>query len=159
MRTLKILLGASLCLASGCVFDTGPYYRVRTIPGGLSTDKIVRMAKSGVSDEVIIEKIKDVGIAAKPTSDQLASLKSEGVSDTVLGALLAARVVPQETTVEYAYYPNYYYGYPYYGYPYGAWGYYYPYGSYWGWGYGYYPYYGRYYAPAYTHSVAPYRVH
>jgi hypothetical protein len=157
MRALCILFSAWMCLEAGCVIDAGPYYRVRTVPGGLSADDVVRMCKSGVSDEVIIEKIKEEGVAAKPTSEQLASLKKDGVSDAVLGAMLAARVVPEETSVEY--YPNYYYGYPYYGYPY-YYGYYYPYGyyrPYWGWYYGSYPYYPYHYAPAYTYSVSHYR--
>src|SRR6185503_17038206 len=123
MKARIVLLGAGILLAAGCVIDGGPYpYRVRTTrPGGLSSDEIVRMSKSGVSDEVILEKIKEEGVAGKPTSDQIASLKKEGLSDAVLGGMVAARVVPDETTVEYAYYPSsYYYGYPYYGYPYGA---------------------------------------
>ena len=124
------------------------------------------MAKAGTSDAVIIEKIKATGVAAKPTAEQLADLKKEGVSDAVLGAITGAQVVEPREQVEtvynypYGYSSPAYYGYGGYGYPY-----YYGYGpSYWhgsyGYGYGY-PYYGyggyHHYYPSHYQSSGYYR--
>jgi hypothetical protein len=140
---MKILLSFS-CLAAGlllqgCVLEPVPRYRIReTRPAGASSEEILKMSKSGLSDDVILLKIKEDGLASKPTADQLKSLKEEGVSDTVLKAMVRAPVTgPEQRVVEYVYYPRSSY-YPYY-YPY-SWGY--PYGYYgwpaWGWHQGYY---------------------
>jgi len=126
-----------LCLAvaltlGGCYVGPTPRYRVREVhPPGLTMEEVVKMTKSGLSDDIIAEKLKETGVAARPTADQLAGLKREGVSDQVLKAIVDAPVTGSEQkVVEYVYYPRSYY-YPYY-YPYS---YYYPY---YRWGYPYY---------------------
>jgi len=149
MRYAACFFGLGLALLAGCYTEPVPYYTVRrSDPGGLSTEEIVKLAKAGTSDAIIIEKINSTGIAAKPTAEQLADLKKEGVSDAVLSAMTTARVAEPKESVETIYhYP--YYSYPYYygyGYPY----YYGPYyGAYWYGGYpyyyGHYPYYSHYY--------------
>src|SRR5262249_27680541 len=141
-------------LLAGCVVEPVAYYKVRRVePGGLSTEEIVKLTKEGFSDEAIVEKIRSSGVAAKPTSDQLAALKKEGVSDAVLDAMTAAPVVLPHEKVEYYYsYPYYgYYPYYYYGYPY-----YYGYGPYWNSGYWYgRPYYYHTYYPHYAYRAPP----
>src|SRR5262245_34785737 len=138
MNVLKGVLCGAVCLMAGCVVGPSVQYRVVETRPGLSMEEIVRMSKAGLSDAVLIEKIKAEGVAARPSSDQLASLKQEGLSDQVLAVIVTAPVQPGKTEV----YPvSYYYG--------PAW-----YGSYWyGWPYywgGYYPYYGWYY-PRYSY--------
>src|SRR6185295_1885005 len=161
----------TLCLASllaGCVVEPYPRYRIREVrPAGLSNEEIVRMSKAGISETIILERIKTDGIVARPSSDQIVALKNEGLSEPVLAAMLDARVEPAERVVESVYYPyDYYspysYGYPYYGYPYsyGYWGYY-PYGYGYGWyssawRHGCYSHYGGTY-PGYSYSVGHYR--
>jgi len=128
---MKSLLCLTVALTlAGCYIGPAPGYRVREVrPPGLTIDEVVKLTKSGLSDDVVLEKIKEAGVATRPTSDQLASLKQEGVSERVLKALVDAPITGAERrVVEYVYYPRSYY-YPYY-YPYS----YYPY--YWG-----YPYY------------------
>ncbi|HVE43407.1 MAG TPA: hypothetical protein VNM14_26250 [Planctomycetota bacterium] len=153
MRYASCFFSLGLALAAGCVADPVPYYQVRrTEPGGLSTDEIVKLAKAGTSDAIIIEKINSTGVAVKPTAEQLADLKKEGVSDAVLNAMTTAKVIEPKESVETVY--QYPYSYPYYNYGYP---YYYGYGPYWPSGYWYgYPYYGyRYhYYPSYYHSTA-----
>jgi hypothetical protein len=91
MRYASCFFSLGLALAAGCVADPVPYYQVRrTEPGGLSTDEIVKLAKAGTSDAIIIEKINSTGVAVKPTAEQLADLKKEGVSDAVLNAMTTA---------------------------------------------------------------------
>ncbi len=148
MRYASCFFCLGLALAAGCATEPYPYYQVRRMePGGLNADEIVKLAKAGTSDAIIIEKINSIGVASAPTAEQLAELKKEGVSDAVLNAMTAAKVVQPKESVETVYrYPYYsspyygYYGYPYYG-PY--------YGSYW-YGYGY-PYYGYGYHSHYPH--------
>jgi len=127
------------------------------------------MSKAGTSDSIIIEQINKAGLDARPTSEQIASLKAQGVSEAVLQAMNTAPLhASQEPVVEYVggypypYYPYYYYGYPYY----------YGYGAYYGWPYWgpyyshyYHPYYGYpyhggyYYGHGYGSSVHTYRAH
>jgi hypothetical protein len=123
MRYLLVLT-AGLILG-GCYVAPYPRYRVREVrPPGLTTEEVVKLTKSGLSDDVVVEKIKEAGVTVRPTADQLAALKQEGVSDRVLQALVEAPITgTEQRVVEYVYYPRSYY-YPYY-YPYS-----YPY--YWG---------------------------
>jgi|SRR6185295_7411562 hypothetical protein len=156
MRTALWFFFLSLLLA-GCVVGPVPRYRVRQVkPAGISSEEVVRLTKAGLSDSVLLEKIKSEGVAARPSADQVVSLKNEGVSETVIGAMLTAPVVPEERTVEVVYdYP--YYSYPYY-YPYSYYPYSYPYsyGFYGSYGYYGYPYYHGYaHYPYYYHGTYP----
>src|SRR5688572_20750466 len=158
MKYVLLVLGFLACALPGCVVEPYPVYRVREIPGGLTSEAIVRMSKAGTSDAVLLQKIADEGMAARPTAEEVETLKKEGLSDAVVAAMVSTRVVPPERHVEYVYdyYPRYYsYPYPYYYSPYGYG--YYPYGHYpyYG-GYYYGGYYGRYYR-AHPHSVGVYR--
>lgn len=150
MKPMLFLMTLAACLMAGCVIGPPPVYRVRVAPvpapPPLTAEDLVRMFHAGISDDVMVEKIKSNGLTDRPTPDQLVSLKKEGLSDTVLGAMVNARVgTPPPSTGEYVYSsPDYYY--PSY---YGPWGYG-PYGygwgwPYWGWRYGCYPRYGYYY--------------
>jgi hypothetical protein len=130
-------------LVEGCVVGPVVRYRVREVhPAGLTSEEILKMSKSGVSDNTIVEKIKEVGVATRPSADQVHSLKKEGLSDSILKAMIEAPVTgPEQKVVEYVYYPHssyypYYYPYSYPYYPY-YWGGPYGYWPYWGWHYGY----------------------
>jgi len=123
---MKFLLCFTVGLTlGGCYIGPAPGYRVREVrPPGLTIDEVVKLTKSGLSDDVVLEKIKEAGVATRPTSEQLAGLKHEGVSDRVLKALVDAPVTgAEQRVVEYVYYPRSYY-YPYY-YPYSYYPYYY----------------------------------
>jgi hypothetical protein len=148
MRTAAWFFVLSLWLLAGCVVAPVPRYRVRQVkPAGISAEEVVRLTKAGLSDSVVLEKIKSEGVAARPSAEQVVSLKNDGVSEAVVGAMLTAPVV-EERTVEVVYdYP--YYSYPYY-YPYS----YYPYYSPYYYGYGY-PYYGV----GFSYSYYPYHYH
>ena len=138
MRRTAWFAGCSLILLAGCYVGPVPRYRVRQVkPAGLSIEEVVKMSKAGLSEPVLLEKIKSDGVAARPSADQVVSLKNEGVSEAVVAAMLTAPVVEAQTVVETVYdYPYYgYYGYYPYSYPY-----YYPYYPYY-YGYASYPYY------------------
>jgi len=131
MKTIYLLPLAALLLA-GCATHN---YRAATPPAGPSLAEIQTMAKAQVSDSVIISQIQNSKTRYQLTADEIISLKTAGVSDGVLNALINSdsQPPPQTTTVvrESYVYP---YGYPY-VYPYayvGPW-------PWFGWGYhGYY---------------------
>jgi len=161
MKYAACFISLGLSLLAGCVTEPVPYYQIRrTQPGGLTFDEILKMSKTGSSDAIIIEKIKSAGVATKPSAEQLAYLKKEGLSDDVLKAITDAPIIVPKESVEtvyqypYAYpysYPYAYYGY--YGYPY----YYGPYqGAYW-YRYPYYRYRAPYYPYHYRSTFYPVR--
>ena len=60
-------------------------------------EDLKKLAKSGVSEEVILTFIKTHGYAGKPSSDDLVELKAAGLSDKVLAGLLTpAPAAPAE---------------------------------------------------------------
>jgi hypothetical protein len=155
MKRLLVLPLLALA-AAGCIVESG-YRVVEVEASGLSSEDVVKMSKAGLSDAVLIDKIREDGVTAKPSAAQVESLKKEGVSDAVIAALLTAKVAEPERRVEY--YPTYAYSYPYYPYYYGYSPYWYGsywYGSpyYWGGRYGH--YHGRYYS-SYPARVSYYR--
>lgn len=163
MKYLPLLLGLTASLVpAGCIYETGPYAVREVVPGGLTPDEVLRMSKAGLSESVLLEKIKAEGVATRPDAAQIESLRNEGVSQPVLDALLTASVrPPQERVTNYASADPYPYSYT----PYGYWSA--GYSPYWYGGYGYYPYYrhygyypyrhGGWYYPRYSHSVSRYR--
>ena len=114
-------------------------------------EDLKKLAKSGVSEDVILEYLKTNGYAGKPTSDDLVELKEAGLTDRVLTGLFAPptpKTSPPEVNTEppvstYAT-GSLSVGPSYYAAPYGYVGYrpyYYGYGSYYRYGY-WAPYYG-----------------
>lgn len=154
MKYLPLLLGlvASL-LPAGCILEPVSYRTREVVPGGLTTEEILKLSKAGISESVLLEKIKSEGVAARPDAGQIDALRKEGVSQPVLEAMLTATVRPPEERIT-----NYVDAYPYGYYPYGYWsGWYGGYG-YYPYHYGYYPYYrGGWYGSGYSYSVSRYR--
>ena len=138
-------------------------------------EDLKKLSKGGVSDDVILNFIKRKGFPGKLSSDDLVELKDAGLSERVLGELLAGPAAPAgksespgrtyswgslgrggpynyRGSYSYAGYSPYYwsYGYPYYrpySNPYYSHSYYRPYYPYYR---PYYrPYYGSYYRPTY----------
>ncbi|HTF57940.1 MAG TPA: hypothetical protein VK661_11975, partial [Planctomycetota bacterium] len=54
-----------------------------------SKEDLKKLAKAGLSDDVIVAFLKANGGAVKLSSDDLVDLKSAGLSDKVLAAMLA----------------------------------------------------------------------
>ena len=125
-----------LLILSGCVYEGRAYYteEVASARYPVTADDLRALSKAGVGDDVIVARLETEGVPARPTAEEVARLKQEGVSDRVMQAWVSAKVTPK--TERRVVYRSPYYsgvGYPYY-YPY------YPYyGGWWGWGY---PYWG-----------------
>lgn len=56
----------------------------------LSSADIIYMSQSGLGEEVIINQIRQNGVAALPSPNELVSLKNAGVSDRVIQAMQGA---------------------------------------------------------------------
>jgi hypothetical protein len=65
-----------------------------------SKDDLKKLAKAGLSDEVLIAFVRSHGGADKLSSDDLIELKDAGVSDKVLASLLAPPDEPRTKIVE-----------------------------------------------------------
>src|SRR6185369_12572988 len=59
---------------------------------------VVRIVKSGISESLIAEQIKQSGLAYKLTMNDLLYLKQNGVQDSVISALLATKDVEAKKT-------------------------------------------------------------
>jgi len=77
MRTLATI-AALVVLASPAFAQTG----------GMSKEDVAKLAKAGVSDDVILSKIEQEKATFKLSADDIALLKGDGVSDRVLQAML-----------------------------------------------------------------------
>jgi len=60
----------------------------------LNNEKIVKMVKAGLGDNVIIEKIRRSATAFDVSTDKLIELKNQGISDIVLEAMI--KVTPKD---------------------------------------------------------------
>lgn len=119
MSHLFRLVGLAACLLAGCLVGPVPRYRIRSSPPAeppLTSEEILRMSKAGISDGIILEKIKADGIAVRPTAEQIVSLKKDGLSDLVIQSMVTARVPDSTATVleeTHQAYPHDTYFYPY----------------------------------------------
>lgn len=143
MKIIFLLPLAGLLL-TGCVTRT---YTSSTPPPGPTLAEVQSMVAAHVSDAVIISQIQSSSTRYSLTADQIISLKTAGVSDAVLNALIntASKPAPQAVTkVE-----TEYYAYPYVYVDPWPWGW-------WGWG----PhYYGGWYRGGYHYHGGGYHYH
>jgi len=59
----------------------------QALPPGVQD--VVRLSRSGISDQVILSQIRNTGATYNLTADQIISLKNQGVSQPVINALLS----------------------------------------------------------------------
>lgn len=99
MRFLAPMLAA--LLAGGCAYErVWGYPEVRPerpgVAAPLTHDAVLRLVQAGVSDDIILEKIRADGLVARPTAEQIVLLRNRCVSDRVIEAMVAARVPAAE---------------------------------------------------------------
>jgi hypothetical protein len=138
MRAKVLALAAVLAAVGGCccVYPPYPASHVAVVEGTANThaaapmtlDEVLRLSKAGISEDLILSRIRTEGLNSKPTADQVIEMKRLGVSDRVIEATIGASVPastyaqPAQPRVVYRYpapyyYPPYGYPYPYYGWP------------------------------------------
>jgi hypothetical protein len=66
--------------------------RAQTLPPGVQD--VVKLTQAGLSDDVILSQIKNNGASYNLTADQIILLKNQGVSQSVIKALLAGGAAP-----------------------------------------------------------------
>jgi hypothetical protein len=81
--TTKLL---SFVLLTGLLTLNGQESQVR--PGALTLEEVVRLAKSGLSEELVVAKVKQNAKPFNLNSDEILELKKSGVSETVIKFLL-----------------------------------------------------------------------
>ena len=108
-----LLLPLSMLLLTGCVTRT--YTVAAPPPAGPTLAEVQSMSQAHVSDSVIISQIQNSSTRYHLTADQIISLKSAGVSDTVINALInsASKPEPQTTASTTTVVEPYVYPYPY----------------------------------------------
>jgi hypothetical protein len=86
-------LGAGAGLATGAVVDAAHDKKVArdsaraAVANSVSLEDVAKMTQANVSDEIIIDKIRQTNVAYSLTGDQLVWLKQQGVSDRVVRAM------------------------------------------------------------------------
>lgn len=96
-KTPMTMQGSNLTDPSGQVWVV----RAQSVPvapngGALRNEDVVKMAKAGLDDSIIISKIKASGGRFDTDPDTLIALKTSGVSSAVLKAMTDASVQPTE---------------------------------------------------------------
>ena len=64
--------------------------RQQSIQQAVTFDQVVKMSASGLDDTVMINQINSLGVASRPTADQLIWLRNSQVSNDVIAALQRA---------------------------------------------------------------------
>jgi len=90
-----VLLSVAMTLAAVAMAQdaaTTPQDAATTPQGqGLTKDQVIQMTKAGLSEEVIVARVNAEPSPVKLSADDLIAMKSAGVSDGVIRALLAPK--------------------------------------------------------------------
>jgi hypothetical protein len=90
---LSVPLTALLLGMTGCVTRT--YTVAPQPPAGPTLAEVQSMSQAHVSDSVIISQIQNSSTRYQLTADQIITLKSAGVSDAVINAMISTANKPQ----------------------------------------------------------------
>ncbi len=63
---------------------------IQTVRSSVSFDQVIQMSQAGLSAEVIANQIQNQGIVARPTTQDIIYLKSQGVPDRVIASMQSA---------------------------------------------------------------------
>jgi hypothetical protein len=88
----------TLAIGVACIALSGPFGMLATVamaqdatvdvPAGVQD--VVKLTKAGMSEDIILAKVKKAGVSYDLTTDQMIYLKNQGVSQNVITALLQA---------------------------------------------------------------------
>ena len=84
-------IGACLAMVMAwAVLTRAPLSQAQTAPANLSPDlqEIVKLTQAHMGDDVLLTYIKNSGKAYNLSADDMVYLKSQGISDTVLNAVM-----------------------------------------------------------------------
>ena len=87
-RTTVVALAIGLALSSSAFGQTAARAKEAARPSGLTAEDVIKLAKAGVSEDIIIQQIRKNGRAFDLSTDQLIALKTANVSDRVVQVML-----------------------------------------------------------------------
>jgi hypothetical protein len=98
-------------LASGCALEA-PAFRwppPPTPPVPLQVRDVIHLLQAGIGEDVVIERIREAGIAARPTAGEIGALRDSGASLQLLATMMSAVLLepadrPPEPRVELQFY-------------------------------------------------------
>ncbi|MEJ2636829.1 MAG: hypothetical protein P8184_16255 [Calditrichia bacterium] len=121
---LVLAFSAGFLFLNGCAGTRGPQYKAVTVP------QIIKWSKEGIASSTIIKRMRRSHTVYRLKADQLAQLKQEGVSDSVINYMqktYLSAVRRNQALEDWAYWwpgwDGYWYGGPAFGWPYGYWDY------------------------------------
>jgi hypothetical protein len=89
-----LVLAISLWMSTSACAQTSSKTESRQTakaPAAMTLEDVMRLAKAGVSDEIILEQIRSRRPVFDLTVDQLVALKSAGASDAVIREIMKPR--------------------------------------------------------------------
>jgi uncharacterized protein DUF6600 len=99
MKTARLAdVKVTLAMGAACIALSGPLGMLTTVaraqdaavymPAGV--EDVVKLTKAGMSEDIILSKVKKAGVSYDLSTDQMIYLKNQGVSQNVITALLQA---------------------------------------------------------------------
>ncbi len=99
MKTPRLAdMTVTLAIGVACIALSGPFGMLATVaraqdatvdvPAGVQD--VVKLTKAGMSEDIILAKVKKTGVSYDLSTDQMIYLKNQGVSQNVITALLQA---------------------------------------------------------------------
>jgi hypothetical protein len=92
--TASLAAGFAAAMLLGAGANVG---HAQALPPGVQD--VVKLAQAGISDDIILNQIKNNGASYNLTADQIILLKNQGVSQPVIKALLSGSAAPIQTAV------------------------------------------------------------
>ncbi|RLS98873.1 MAG: glycine zipper 2TM domain-containing protein [Planctomycetota bacterium] len=84
----------TVIVGTPAVVPRGVPQRLAPVRRPVSTDEVVHMVRSGVSENVIVAQLQTNGVVTRPDVNEVIRLSQEGVSEYVITAMQTVDVVP-----------------------------------------------------------------
>ena len=84
----------------------------QAIQNAIQLPQVIELSRSGLSESVIVQQIRNQGVAQRPTANELILLQNEGVSDAIIQAYQTAPIANSQPVVVASPTPVFYEEYP-----------------------------------------------
>jgi len=86
--TCAVVCAAILATTMACMGQAPSRSKAAAAPAGLSVEDVIKLAKAGLSEDIILHEIKKRNHAFELTTDQIIALKTANVSDRVVAVMI-----------------------------------------------------------------------
>lgn len=95
-----LILALVTSLLAGCVV----HERRTSIPGvtPVTKQEVLSMTTSGYADDALLARIHQDGVERRPSADDLVEMKSAGVSESVMNAMMSAPITVPRAPVDHS---------------------------------------------------------